>query len=178
MERKLVALSGVAGAGKDTLAKCLIEKGFKRIAFADTLKETCSELFPFLEVDYPPFEKEQPLNIEFEGQLISKTPRELWIETSAFIRQYNPSYFFNKTLKNIEESSDDIVITDLRIESEFLKLKELGFTIIFIEPKVQHYELNDFDKQIDDFKDEIPHTFVNNFNGTEEFEEFILELNL
>lgn len=45
---KVVAVSGWAGSGKDTLANLLIEKyGFKRIGFADPLKDNVARDFNF-----------------------------------------------------------------------------------------------------------------------------------
>lgn len=45
---KVVAVSGWAGSGKDTLANLLIKTyGFKRIGFADPLKDTVAEQFGF-----------------------------------------------------------------------------------------------------------------------------------
>lgn len=37
--RKLIGITGKAGAGKDTLANVFIQSGFTRMAFADVLKE-------------------------------------------------------------------------------------------------------------------------------------------
>lgn len=45
---KVVAVSGWAGSGKDTIANILIaEYGFKRVGFADPLKDTVAEQFGF-----------------------------------------------------------------------------------------------------------------------------------
>lgn len=42
----IIGISGRAGAGKDTLAEIFIKKfNFKRVSFADSLKEVCSEAF-------------------------------------------------------------------------------------------------------------------------------------
>ena len=42
----LIAISGRARSGKDTIANVLIKNfGFKRVAFADKLKEICSDVF-------------------------------------------------------------------------------------------------------------------------------------
>lgn len=60
---KLVALSGWKGSGKDTLANYLVERhGFKRLAFADELKDMASQEFniPRSHFDDPRF-KEKPI---------------------------------------------------------------------------------------------------------------------
>jgi hypothetical protein len=47
----VIALTGYAGAGKDTVGKILVEQhGFTRVAFADRLKAMALELDPILEV--------------------------------------------------------------------------------------------------------------------------------
>ena len=60
---KLVALSGWKGSGKDTLANYLVKKyGFKRLAFADKLKDMASQEYgiPREHFDDPRF-KEKPI---------------------------------------------------------------------------------------------------------------------
>lgn len=168
-----IALCGIAGSGKDFLAQSLIDEGYTRFAFADILKNFCSELYPFLKKDYPAFEKEQPLNIDYKGVFIDKTPREIWIETSAFIRKFNPTFFHDLSLKTLSNFNDNIIVPDLRMAIEFEDLQKLGFTIIYIKPNILHYEPNNFDKQIDEFKDKIDYTFENNFDGLEPFKEFL-----
>lgn len=49
MRPQLIALSGYAQAGKDTAAKFLIEEGYKRIAFADALRDALYALNPRVE---------------------------------------------------------------------------------------------------------------------------------
>jgi len=173
---KLV-FTGLAGSGKDFLADYLIKNyQYKRIAFADTLKTTVADIFPFIKEFYSPEEKELPLNIEISGKIITKTPRDVWLETSSFLRQYDELYFHNKTLENIKKSldnKDNIIITDLRMMQEFEDLRELGFTIIHINNPTNNYPLNKFDEQIKKFSVNCDYYFTNNMNGTQEFKEFL-----
>lgn len=46
----VIGLSGYARTGKDTAAKCLKELGFKRVAFADTLRNAAYQLNPAIAV--------------------------------------------------------------------------------------------------------------------------------
>lgn len=50
-------MSGYAQSGKDTSAKFLIELGYKRVAFADTLRDALYALNPVVELDW---EQEDP----------------------------------------------------------------------------------------------------------------------
>lgn len=47
---KLIAFCGYAQSGKDTAASFLVEKGFKRLAFADILRESLYRLNPVVSV--------------------------------------------------------------------------------------------------------------------------------
>ena len=42
---KIIGICGSAGSGKDTLAQQLIQNGYEKIAFADTLKDILSVVF-------------------------------------------------------------------------------------------------------------------------------------
>lgn len=169
-----IALAGVAGSGKDYLADCLInEYNFQRVAFADTLKETVQEIFPWMQKDYPANIKEQPLNIEINGSLVTKTPREMWLETSKFIRSVDPLYFHKKTMVKIGQMDGNIVITDLRMMVEFQDLRMMGFHTVEIVKPDNPYIPNDFDKQIDEFRFMIQNTFVNDQVGTDKFKQFL-----
>lgn len=177
-----IALCGIAGSGKDYFADFIMQKyDYQRLAFANALKETCAEIYPFLKKDYPAFEKEQPLNLEINGNLITKSPREIWLKTSETLREVDPLYFHNKSVYKIEQfmnETNNILITDLRMKIEFDSLIDLGFTIIYIEPKQKLYQPNEFDKQINEFVNYIPYKFTNNFNGTDEFEDYLKTNNL
>lgn len=172
-----LAFCGIAGSGKDYFADFLIkEQNYIRIAFADTLKSTVQDIFPYVDKDCPPELKEKPLNIDLgNGNILQKTPREMWLETSVFLRSYDELYFHNKTMQIIEETTkntDNIIITDLRMAQEFKDLREAGFTIVHIHNPTNDYPLNDFDKQIKEFEMDCDYYFTNNMNGLEEFKEF------
>ena len=62
MSIRVIAISGWKQSGKDTAAEVLIEKGFKRVAFADVLKDRVASDFniPRDYLDNPDY-KEEPL---------------------------------------------------------------------------------------------------------------------
>jgi len=170
-----IALSGIAGSGKDYFASHLIKKGFARISYSDQLKKIGANIFDWLEKDYPPEVKEKPLNITTEtGEVIEKTPREIWLNLNK-LREIENQLFIRMLGKELSLTKvEDIVISDIRTKEEFDYAKRKGFTTIFIEPekeKVMHKE-NEFDKQIYDFKDEYDFIFKNSFNGTDDFDYF------
>lgn len=167
-----IALFGYAGVGKDYIVKYYFEKlGYTRLSFSDQLKIQACQVFDWLEKDYPPELKEIPLNITTTmGELITKTPREIWLEFNLIRRIENN--IFIRTLKDqLEYIQGDIVISDIRTQEEWNFAKEEGFMIIKISSENSIHGLNDFDKQQDSF--DFDFEYNNKMNGIEDFIEFM-----
>jgi hypothetical protein len=63
----IIGISGRARAGKDTVAEIFIKKfGFKRVSFADSLKEICSEAFG---IELDTFHNNDKKDVAFENPL-------------------------------------------------------------------------------------------------------------
>lgn len=64
----IITVSGLAGAGKDSLADVLVKKhNFRKISLADSLREICSEVFDipmsdFLDRDKKDYPMSEPIN--------------------------------------------------------------------------------------------------------------------
>lgn len=78
---KVVGLCGKKGAGKDTAAGKLLDLGWARVSFADTLKQVCNEtfqipihLFHDPEVKDKRFDEPLRLNEEAALELLQKLP--------------------------------------------------------------------------------------------------------
>ena len=167
-----IAFTGIAGSGKDFLVNYLVqEQGFTRVSFSDQLKKLSKIIYPWMEQDYPPYEKEQPLNITLSsGELITKTPREIWLHLNL-LRQIEDGLFLRMLQEDIDSlDTDKIVISDIRPKIEWDWCKNNNFTTIYINPTKQIYEPNDFDKQVLLYKGQADLIFNNNFNGLDEFE--------
>ena len=171
-----IALIGKSGAGKDYLAAHMInDMGFKRYAFADKLKELCSDIFSWMKVDYQPIEKEQPLNITLnDGTKITKTPREVWTMIGC-IYSIDSGYFVRKLKESISYETD-VIITDCRTLEELNFCNENEFITIYVNPSKDIYTDNKFDNQVDTLSKKCHFTFNNNFNGVNEFDEFIKKI--
>jgi len=171
-----LALMGVSGAGKDYFAKYLIENyGYTRISFSDQLKRIASSIFDWLEEDYPPELKEKPLNVVTSlGEKITLSPREIWLKMN-FLRDIEDGIFVRKLteeLKRLEKKGvENILISDIRTPPEYKWCRENGFTIIRIDADKTIHKEHDFDKQIYNFTPD--YVFKNNFNGVEEFKNFL-----
>ena len=167
-----IALSGIAGSGKDYFADFLVKKyKFTKMAFADGTRKVTHQLFPQIQEHYEPFEKEQKLT----HLGIDKTPREIWIELSETIRKVDNDYFVKMLDDRIKMTHvENILVTDLRDINEFYYLKDNGFTIIEIIPEKIIYEPNEYDKRILKFNHMITNKFHNDFNGTQKFENYLM----
>jgi len=70
---------GASGSGKDYLANHLVQHyNFTRFSFSDQLKKLAHSIYPWLNIDYPPIQKEENLNIITRtGEIISHYPRDI-----------------------------------------------------------------------------------------------------
>lgn len=170
-----LCLTARAGAGKDYLTELLIKYfKFNRFSFSDQLKQECAAIFPWLEKDYPPHIKETKIKFETGFETIEKTPRDIWLTIGEALRKIEPKIFVRMMDENLKMVNvENIVISDLRTTDELNYIKENGFKIIFIEPQQEIYAKNDFDNELEAFKEIADYVFVNKFNGTKDFLEFM-----
>lgn len=175
-----IALTGISGSGKDYFVNYLVQElGYKRLSFSDQLKKLAHKIYPWMAEDVPPIKKEEPLNLKLEsGEIITKTPREIWLNLNS-LRNVEDGIFVRMLDNELTEHSDrNVVISDIRPKIEYDYCIKKGFKIIYIEPSKKIYEPNDFDKQVLEYKDKADYVFKNNFNGIEEFKEFIKKENI
>lgn len=141
----IIALTGYAGAGKDSIADILVDQGYHRMAFADPLKELAWAINPIVDLDA------DNLPVRLQDFVQSWTHEDLGIigkvdlakRQSAWgrvmlqslgheIRQQQPGYW----LKIFEERYCDlvvdgitqVVVTDVRYHDEIEFLKSLTQT--------------------------------------------------
>lgn len=175
-----IALMGVSGAGKDFIANHLIKEfDYQRFSFSDQLKRIATMIYPWLEKDYPPLVKEEPLNITLNsGELITKSPRDIWLHLNA-LRDIERDIFIrmlNEEVTNFKDKRKNMLISDIRSEDEFQWCKNSGFKIIFIKPNKKVYKSYDIDSKIYEMATQADFDFVNNFNGIIDFDLFYREV--
>jgi hypothetical protein len=84
----IITVSGLAGAGKDTLADVLVKKhNFRKISLADSLREICSEVFDIPMSDFLDRDKKDSPMTERLAPTISQVTELIQI---ANIRAENP----------------------------------------------------------------------------------------
>lgn len=101
---QIIALTGYAGVGKDTIAECLIDQGWHRLAFADRLKEMAWDIDPVVDWD------EFGLPVYMQTYAHEETPEvsmELAKKYSAFGRSF---------LQNLGQAVRDHVGEDTWVE--------------------------------------------------------------
>ncbi len=167
---------GQAGVGKDFVVDVFTKKyGYSRVSFSDQLKKLAVKIYPWFERDYAPEVKEKPLNIIVAGELITKTPREIWlslnklrdIEDSMFVRMLGEEV----ALLNVP----NIIVSDIRTQNEYDWCIANGYTVVAVLRKnIEHAE-NSFDDfvrwQIS--QGHYDYEYRNDINGTEAIETFI-----
>lgn len=130
-QRMVIGLTGQAYSGKTTAAKYLEGKGFKRIAFADALKD--------LVIEY--------CGITAEDAYINKPPhvRTLLQGIGSLIREHFDEHYFLHEMINRIRYSDAIlfVIDDVRFANEADIIKQMGGTIIRMECPDSPYKLTE-----------------------------------
>lgn len=120
--KKVVMLCGVKGSGKDTFAHFLVERGYKRIAFADPLKEIAACALDIdVSVFHDPLIKEKRI-AEYGTELTYRKMLELL--GTEFFRKHFPNFWAQRAVRCIENSpGKKFVITDLRFPDEASLIK-------------------------------------------------------
>lgn len=141
---KLIAISGKAQSGKDTIGSFLVNKyGFTRVASADSLKRIARNIFGWDSVK-------------------DEKGRKFLQDLAMAVRGYNEDYWINLTLqeikrqsssqyKNLSDDKSNFVVTDLRFINEAKYLKENGAILIRVNrPGIKVYD-HISETQLDDY---------------------------
>lgn len=132
------------GAGKSTLARFIHDyvtkcrdKQAEIYSFTENIKEAATELLPW---DAVYTHKDEP-----RAELGGKTPRDLFIFLGEGIkREFNPLFFVDKIIHDINEYGNDLVIIDdLRFPDELHRLREEygpDLCVVHIEGDVDSYD--------------------------------------
>ena len=120
MKKQVIAFLGVEGSGKDFQCKRLVKQGFKKLAFADPLRKIA---FKIINV---PFKEGMMMYDELkQTNLINGfTFRNILEELGGGVREYDVNFWVKALLKEIEESTQDICISDMRYTNEYILLHD------------------------------------------------------
>ncbi len=169
-----LAITGISGSGKDYLVDILVnDYSFTRVSFSDQLKKLAVKIYPWMEKDYRPFEKEQPLDIVLSsGEHITKTPRKIWLHLNL-LRDIEDGLFIRMLEEEISTIEGNIVISDIRTENEWNWVNANGYRTIYIDPLKKIYTPKTFDDFSISLKNKTNYVFENDFSGHKRFKKFV-----
>lgn len=129
----LIGLVGEAGSGKDTTADYMVEEGWTKFAFAQTLKEICINYLGLSYDDVYTQEGKLKFN-SFWGM----TNREILqkIGTEAFRNGFHPDTWVKIAelqLKRMLEEGKKVIVTDCRFDNEAALIEKLGGFVFQIQ---------------------------------------------
>lgn len=133
--KNIIGICGLIGHGKDTSAGFLIEEGYQRISFAGVLKDAVSALFGW---DRILLEGNTPESRSFRDRVDNWwanrldiphfTPRYAlqYIGTDVFRKNFHPDIWVAACERQIENTDNNVVISDCRFFNELDVIKRLG----------------------------------------------------
>lgn len=182
MERHIIAISGKARCGKDTIANYLVRShGYHKMSIAEPLKDVCKDIFGFN-----------------HDQLYGESkdfPDKFWGVTPRLCLQYIGTDLMRHQINNIIPGVDNnlwiiclckkimdnpeitkIVIPDIRFQNELDHLSKLGIPITSVGV-FRQLEDNDSSKYKHESETQliIPKLFINNSGTIEDLEYTIQE---
>lgn len=135
-ERKLIGLVGYAGAGKDAAAEALVAQGWQRVAFADPLRKMLLAIDPYIPAQVSSSARVSGFVAAMGWAKAKQHPevRRLLqaIGTEAVRNIIGPNTWTDLARKSICESTNSIVVTDVRFANEADMLRSMGGLLIRI----------------------------------------------
>lgn len=120
----LIGLIGAPNAGKDVIAEYFVKhKGFKKLAFADKVKEGY-----FAETGITEEQFKQSRGTKLEQEIRNG----LWEYSEKICVQKGRRHFIWRVVEQIESWGNNIVITDIRRELELSVMEDCGANIMFV----------------------------------------------
>lgn len=129
---KLIGITGRAGAGKDTLAKHMVEKyNFKTISFAQPIRDALAAMMGITQEQFQHPLKEQVITE------IGKSPRQMMqtLGTEWGRQLVNPDLWLilaERKMRQYWDEGYNVVITDVRFNNEAELVQRLGGVIVLL----------------------------------------------
>ena len=146
MNLKIIALTGPKGSGKDTVARLIAQQyeNVITIAFADPIKEVIQDLFDLDKSNIGHYDdfKRTTLRYNLPGYSeLGVSARHVVREIGMLMRSYDDKQFTDYVCDAILTQPEKIwIVTDLRFDNEYMKLKQLGAKIINIKRPNYEYD--------------------------------------
>lgn len=121
----IIGLTGYAQSGKDTLAKILVDEyGYRRVAFADKIREFLYEINPMVACSPTGYLKDLVDLVGWDKAKQEPQVRRLLQDLGVGARKlFGEQFWVAQALLNVS-SSEKIVITDVRFTNEAESIKK------------------------------------------------------
>lgn len=138
----VIGICGQAGAGKDTLAKWFIERGYTRSGFADPIKWMLNQAFHWTMADWDDREwKEDVTSVcAFDSDSLARevSPRYLaqWLGTEVVRNNFGPDAWIEVWKQRWHDTGQPrVVVADVRFQNEVDAIHKLGGIVIRVTRK-------------------------------------------
>ena len=151
----LIGLVGKKFSGKDTMGKYMTQAyNFKRISFADRLKEHCKIRYGFEDAQLEELK-------DIVDEKWGFTPRKTFKDTGMRFREVDPDYWVNQVQFDIVTNDDDnIVVTDVRFQNEADMIRKNGGFLIGVSRYSRDTDTHVSETSLDEIK--VDHIVFNN----------------
>ena len=148
MERKIIAINGTIGSGKDTFSKMFIENGYHRVSFAESLKDSVSVIFGWdremLEGNTEESRKVRETVDEYWSSVLGKEITPRWVlqnfGTDVLRKHFHDNiWVFSLQKRIMNTNSDKIIITDCRFPNELQMIRSNNGVVIEVQRDVPHW---------------------------------------
>ena len=172
MSKKIIAIVGKKGSGKDTIGNIIkeLDPEFQQYSFAMPIKKVITDVFGIP-------------NSQLEGRKEKETPIERWYNKSPRdLMKYVGDAFKEKINKNIWidilfdtiKDKEKVVITDLRFKNEYDKCREKGvFIIKVVRPEINSSDTHISETDLDSISDSEYNAFISNSGTIEDMKPII-----
>lgn len=142
MERKIIAINGTIGSGKDTFSQVFIDAGFHRVSFAETLKDAVSAIFGWdremLEGSTEESRKIREMPDPYWSAKMDRPVTPRWVlqnfGTDVCRRYFHDNIWVfsaENKIRNID--TDKVIITDCRFPNEIKMIRENNGIIVEVQ---------------------------------------------
>jgi hypothetical protein len=158
----LIGLTGYAQVGKDTFASILVEKyGYRRIAFADTIRSFLYEVNPMVGCSPSGYLKELVNLVGWDKAKQEPQVRRLLQDTGVAARTLiGEDVWISAALADLDPS-EKVVVTDVRFKNEAEMIRLLGGQLWRIK-RFNTNAVNDHVSEIDLDGYAVDQIFLNN----------------
>ncbi|MGP3750883.1 hypothetical protein [Streptomyces sp. IBSNAI001] len=135
-----IGIIGRARVGKDTAGQWLVDnRGYRRIGFADALKEAALKLDPIVNTMRGGSDWRLSQVVSVYGWEEAKEygeVRRILQELGAAVRAIDEDFWLRTAMAKVQAANEDgvpAVVTDVRYPNEAASLRRAGFHLVYIE---------------------------------------------